>query len=189
MQKNGSALSIKKNKKDEIMAFAFVVEDGTGLPNATSYVSLSEANDILVTNIHNTAWEALNDTSKQYLLAWATSLLDTKADWDGQKAYPTSALRWPRKYTVDRDNVTIPSNVVPKQLKQATAQYARFLIENDRTVEQETDGLTKIVVDVIELEFDKSYRLAEVPSYINDLIFGIGRIKGGATTVAKIRRS
>lgn len=171
------------------MAFTFVVEDGTGLPNANSYVSLADANDILITNIHNAAWDALTDTQKQYLLAWATSLLDTKADWNGEKTYPSSALRWPRKYVVDKDCVSIPSNVIPLQLKQAVAQYARFLVENDRTVEQETDGLTKIVVDVIELEFDKSYRLAEVPSYINELVFGIGRIKGGSNSVAKIRRS
>ena len=171
------------------MAFTFVVEDGTGLPNANSYVSLAEADDILITNIHNAAWDALTNTQKEYLLSWSTSLLDTKADWDGEKTYPTSALRWPRKYIVDRECVAIPSDSIPKQLKQATAQYARYLVENDRTVEQETDGLTEIVVDVIELKFDSSYRLATVPSYINELIYGIGRIKGGSSTVAKIRRS
>lgn len=171
------------------MAFSFVVEDGTGLPNATSYVSLEEANDILTTNIHNTSWDALGDSDKERLLAWSTSLLDAKADWEGQKAYPSSALRWPRKYVVDRDCIAIPSNVIPLQLKQATAQYARFLVDSDRTSEQETDGLTKIVVDVIELEFDSSYRLASVPSYIDDLLYGIGRIKGASSRVAKIRRS
>lgn len=171
------------------MAFSFVVEDGTGLPNANSYVSLEEADDILITNIHNASWNALTDTQKEHLLAWATSLLDAKADWNGQKSYPSSALRWPRKYVVDRDNVPIPANIIPLQLKQATAQYARFLVDADRTSEQETDGLTKIVVDVIELEFDSSYRLATVPSYIDDLLYGIGRIKGASSRVAKIRRS
>lgn len=171
------------------MAFAFIVEDGTGLPNATSYVSLDEAEDILVTNIHNTSWNALPDDQKEYLLAFATSLLDAKADWNGVKSYSSASLRWPRKNTVDRDNTPIPSTSIPLQLKQATAQYARFLVDNDRTSEQETDGITKIVVDVIELELDASYRLATVPSYINDLVYGIGRIKGGSTTVAKIRRS
>jgi len=171
------------------MAFSFVVEDGTGLPNATSYVSLEEANDILITNIHNTAWDALDDTQKEYLLAWSTSLLDTKAEWDGYKTYSTSALRWPRKYVINRDNLCLPSDEIPLQLKQATAQYARYLVEQDRTVEQETAGITEIVVDVIELKFDSSYRLATIPSYINDLVYGIGRLKGGTTTVAKLRRS
>lgn len=171
------------------MAFTFVVEDGTGLSNANSYVSLQEAEDILVTNIHNTSWNALADTQKEYLLAFSTSLLDTKADWYGQKTVPSSALRWPRKYVVDQDCVTIPNNSIPHQLKQATAQYARYLVDNDRTTEQETDGFTKIVVDVIQIDIDSRYRLAAVPTYINELVFGIGRIKGGRSTVAKILRS
>lgn len=171
------------------MAFSFVVEDGTGLPNATSYISVEEADDILVTNIHNTEWIALTQSQKEYLLSWATRLLDTKADWNGHKTYPTSALRWPRKCVIDRDCVKIASDEIPKQLKEAVAEYARFLISTDRTTEQETDGITEITVDVIQLKFDSDYRLAVVPSIINELVYGIGRIKGGSVTVAKIRRS
>ena len=171
------------------MAFTFVVEDGTGLPNANSYVTVAEADDILVTNIHNEAWPALDTPSKEKLLAWATSIIDLKADWNGVKTYPSSSLRWPRKYVIGRDFYPIPSNEIPLQLKQAVAQYANFLMSNDVTAQSETAGITEIVVDVIELKFDSSFTKSTIPNFLSDLLYGLGTISNGKLTVAKIKRS
>lgn len=168
------------------MAFTFTVEDGTGLPNANSYVSVSDADDILITNIHNTAWTALNTTNKEYLLAWATRILDNKMYWYGKKAFETSALKWPRTGVVDLEGIEVPDDQVPLKVKEATAEMARYLIAGDRTTEQPRDGLKELKVDVIEIVFDESYRLASVPKFIWEILNGYGRLNSTASGFPKI---
>lgn len=163
------------------MAFAFVVEDGTGLPNATSYVSVEDADDILTMNIHaGPAWDALDVENKERLLAWASRYLDERARWYGARTVETSGLRWPRTGVVDRDNARIAPNVIPRQLKAATAEMARYLIEEDRSTERGQDALTRLKADVIELEFSEGYRLPKVPEHMQYLIAGLGSIAGGS---------
>jgi hypothetical protein len=168
--------------------FTFVVEDGTGLPNANSYVTVLEADDILITNIHNTAWNALSDADKEKLLAWATRLVDTKATWFGQKAYSTSALRWPRTGVTSKDGVYIEKTVIPANLKEAIAEMARYLVEADRTTEQSKDGLESLKVDVIEMKFDSNYRLTQLPTLIWQIVSDLGYF-GVTTGAARIIRS
>ncbi len=66
---------------------------------------------------------------------------------------------------------------------------ARYLIESDRSTDRPQDGLKSLKVDVIELVFNESYRLPEVPNEINMLLSGLGIIKTGNGGFAKIRRS
>ncbi len=162
------------------MAFAFVVEDGTGVTDATSYVSVEEADDIITMNIHASAsWAALVDGDKEKLLAWASRYLDERTRWFGTKAVPASALRWPRVGVIDRDGIELSSTMVPRQLKIATAEMARYLIDEDRSVERGQDALTRLKADVIELEFSEGYRLPQVPSHMQYLIKGLGTISSG----------
>ncbi|QJA42946.1 hypothetical protein [Phaeobacter phage MD18] len=162
------------------MAFAFIVEDGSGLSNATSYASVEEADDIITMNIHASAdWSALVVEDKERLLAWASRYLDERTRWHGRKAVETSALRWPRTGVTDRDGLTLASNMIPRQLKIATAEMARYLISEDRSVERGQDALTRLRADVIELEFSEGYRLPQVPSHMQYLLKGLGAISSG----------
>ncbi|WNL50645.1 head-to-tail adaptor [Ruegeria phage RpAliso] len=162
------------------MPFTFVVEDGTGLSDATSYVSVDEADSIIAMNIHAAPeWAALDVSQKEALLAWASRYLDERARWFGARAVETSALRWPRAGIRDRDNRDIASDEIPMQLKIATAEMARYLMSEDRTVERDQDGLARLKADVIELEFLEGYRLPEVPDHMQYLILGLGSISAG----------
>lgn len=167
------------------MAYVFTPEDGTGLPTANSFVSVEEANDILYTNIHVTSWDLLQYYDKERLLSWATRILDTKVTWYGKKTYPTSALRWPRSGIIDRDKIALADDEIPQRLKEATAEFARLLVDTDRTTEQSRDGLTRLKVDVIELEFDKDYRLTVIPKTVWETIADLGYI-GSASGAARI---
>jgi hypothetical protein len=163
------------------MAFTFLVEDGTGLSAATSYVSVEDADDILTTNIHaGPIWTELEEADKERLLSWASRYLDDRATWYGYRAVETSSLRWPRSGVVDRDRVAIASNVIPRQLKIATAEMARYLIAEDRSTERGQDALLRLKADVIELEFAEGYRLPKVPEHMDYLIKGLGTISGGS---------
>ncbi|MDU9703694.1 DnaT-like ssDNA-binding protein, partial [Helicobacter pylori] len=70
----------------------------------------------------------------------------------------------------DRDGIEIPKDEIPQGLKEATAELARFMVDVDRTSPQKRDGLERMKVDVIEIEFDKNYRLPTIPLIIADLI-------------------
>ena len=166
------------------MAFTFVVEDGTGTnAAANSYVSVEDADDIITTNIHiSDSWDALTVSQKERLLVWASRYLDTQTRWKGYKTVDDSPLRWPRQGVCDRDDIEIDANTIPNQLKVATAEMARYLIDVDRSVERDTDGLERVKADVVEIEFLAGYRLPQVPSHIQYLVQGLGYISGGRGT-------
>ena len=191
----------------------FVVEDGTMVPNANSYVTVEDATDYLSANIHaSPAWVALTLSDQQALLIWATRYLDSRATWNGIPtsdflANPTSfnvvgtwavfpspgdippqqALRWPRAGARDCDGVPIASNTIPRQLKAATAEMARYLIATDRSLERPQDGLTELKVDVITIKF-REYELPIVPNEISYILRGLGTISSGRTNFSKITR-
>lgn len=162
------------------MAFVFTVEDGSGLPEANSYVSVEEADDILAPNIHLTAtWGVLSEEEKAGLLSWASRYLDERTRWFGMRAVETSGLRWPRAGVIDRDGILIGSTEIPRQLKIAVAEMARFLMVDDRTVERDQDGLVRLKADVIELEFKEGYKLPKVPEHMQYLLIGLGAVSTG----------
>lgn len=172
------------------MAFAFVVETGAGLATATSYVSADEANDYFEVNADAAAdWFTLDDDKRELYLAWATRLLDQKTDWKGYPATATQALRWPRTGVTTRDGVAIGSNVIPINLRQATAELARYLIANDPSQGQDADNFKKIVVDVIEIEFQDGTAQPEFPALINAILTGLGFFRSGSRQFGKILRS
>lgn len=173
------------------MAQAFIVETGAGLSSASSYVSLAEADDILSTNIHAyPAWQALDEEFQMALLMWATSHLDTATDWHGEKTVATSALRMPRTGLLDRDGYAIDANTIPRPVKQAVCEIARWNIDADRSVAGSQDGLKSLKVDVIEIEFDATFRQAKFPSAVSRLLKGLGLVagSGGRASTTRIIR-
>jgi hypothetical protein len=196
------------------MAFTFIVEDGTIVPNANSYVAVQTACDYLDENIHvGPQWEALTLDSQQKLLAWATRYLDHRAIWDGiptadYLASPVAcnvvstwaayspllnttspqALRWPRANVYDIDGRLIGMNEIPLQLIQATCEMARYLIDVDRSVERPQDGLLELKIDVVTMKFAPDYTLPNVPADISFILRGLGSISSGRTNFSKIRR-
>ena len=172
------------------MAVTLVVEDGTGLANANTYVSLAAASSYISANIHAfQTWDALDDDDKKSLLIWSTRLLDQRTSWRGLPTTTTQALQWPRIGATDRNGESVSQVVVPQPVRDATAELARYLMTVDRTLERDQDGLSKIHVDVIEIDFNRSYRLPEIPMQISYMLTGLGAIaSGNGSTFAKIRR-
>lgn len=172
------------------MAYQFIVETGEIIPGANSYVSVEEADDYLSQNIHvYPVWTALDQDVKEKLLSWSTRYLDQRARWNGKPVTEDQALRHPRVGLKNADGIAIPSNTIASQLKHATIEMARYLIDSDRATERPQDGLKKLKVDVIELEFREGYTLPEVPSEINGILAGIGFLMAGPGGHAKIRRA
>src|SRR4051794_18796289 len=113
---------------------SLIVEDGTGLAGAESYISVVDA-----TAYHaargNTSWASLaSDTVREQLLRKATAYMVQvyRAAWAGYRFSTTQALDWPRSYVPIPDALggygSIPAylawTVVPNDVKNACAELA-----------------------------------------------------------------
>lgn len=172
------------------MAHTFIVEDGTGVPGANSYVTVGEADDYLSANIFvGPAWDLLDTETKEKLLIWASRYLDQHAIWRGYPTYPSAALGWPRSYVRTCAGVPVSAYVIPLQIKQATMEMARYLMVGDRSAPRAQDGIEEIKVDVIEIKFDSSYVLTKVPDELNWMLDCLGTLRGGTGGFGRIKRA
>lgn len=74
----------------------FVVEDGTGLTNSNSYVSVADFKEYWADR--GVDYSAVTDSEIQASLVKATQYLDTNFRWIGKKQTAVQALQWPRWY-------------------------------------------------------------------------------------------
>jgi hypothetical protein len=107
----------------------FVVEDGSGLSNATSLCSVAFADEYIsfyANAADRAAWAALDDTAKQGALMRGTQYLVMKYDgrWVNRRTNQTQALPWPRSWIQDQDGFPLASTDIPPQVKQATCEAA-----------------------------------------------------------------
>ena len=165
-----------------------VVEDGTGLINSNSYITVAEADTYLLTDKYRADWENYDDEDKGNVLIKATELLDAYFEWFGSKTEEDSALRWPRTGVFTTDGVKIADNEIPINLKRATAEMAFQQYTIDRQAERTDYGIKELKVDVIELKFDKSEQKPVFPDYILALLRGLGYPVQGIR-FAKVGRS
>jgi len=169
---------------------AFLVEDGTGLAAATSYVSVADADDYMSLIPATTAWDALTpDSAKEDYLMFATRVLDNKSDFIGVKTNTDASLRWPRSYVYDRDAVLILNTVVPTEIEHATTELARILLENDITTGQDVDHIKKLMVDVVQIEYQKDTSQLRISNYINSILDPLGWFMTGRRGHGKILRA
>jgi hypothetical protein len=166
---------------------AFVVEDGTGLSNATSYTSVSTATDHISSNIHDTTWVSSTNAVKEKVLMWATQLIDQSVDFYGTKRYEDASLRWPRTGVNDADGYPYDEDEIPIPLQKAVSELARLLVISDRTAEAASRGLRELKVDVIGLVFDKADRVTVFPPTVTALLQSVGRITTGGRSRKVIR--
>ncbi len=103
-----------------------VEEDGTGLANSNSYMDRTEA-DVYHENRGRTDWAALANAVKDAALIRATQYLDIVYGnrFVGTKSDEDQALEWPREDAYDVYGFEL-ADVVPKKLKEATAELALY---------------------------------------------------------------
>lgn len=108
---------------------AFVVEDGTGLPDANSYSSVEYADEYFGER-GITAWTG-DDAQKQAWLIQATDYIQQvfAARFVGTKATVEQALAWPRVFATTRSGVDLDNDIVPLAVIRACCQYALRAIQ------------------------------------------------------------
>lgn len=104
---------------------ALVVEDGSGVANAESYLSAADA-DTYHTARANTAWTGTTD-AKEAALRRATTYLDARfaTRWPGVRTNGRSqGLMWPRIDATDAEGNDIGSDEIPVEVLNALAEAA-----------------------------------------------------------------
>lgn len=135
---------------------AFIVETGQGLSNATAFISVADAKEYW--DDRGMDHSAYTDPQIQAAIIRATQYLSESFNWKGHRtkqrnyAHPdqTQALDWPRVgVVVERDTdidyggyregyygdgygtgIIVPDNVIPPELKWATAEVAFYELSN-----------------------------------------------------------
>lgn len=164
-----------------------IVETGTGNPNANSYVSVAFADEYFGSHpFYADNWADLLAPQKESLLSTASRNLDMMVNWRGHPLTTTQGLRWPRTGAANLDGVAYPSNAIPVALRQAVCEYAYFMStpQGNPDAPSETEGVTELKVDVIQLKFGQSEARKTVPTATLRLLAGLGY----AYSAARVRK-
>ncbi|MFA5424619.1 MAG: DnaT-like ssDNA-binding protein [Phycisphaerae bacterium] len=136
---------------------SLIVEDGTGLSTAESYISVADAGTYH-SNRGNAAWAALaSDTVREQCLRKATDyMVGTYRDrWQGLRTdADVQALCWPR-YGVVIEGVSIDDNVIPEPVKRACCELALKAATAELSPDL-TQGVLSEQVGSIAVTYDKS---------------------------------
>ena len=144
-----------------------------GSATANAYVSLVVAEQYhLDRPAVGLTWTAASDAQKNAAILWATKLLDSLYDWTGYVVSSTQALLWPRYGMWYPSGYYVPSDIIPVQLQQATAEYARQLLVSDRAGDSdiETQGISSISAGPVSISFTDSVHAKVIPDAVYNLL-------------------
>ena len=135
---------------------SLIVEDGSIVTGAESYITVAEASTYH-SNRGNAAWAALtSDAVREQCLRRATDYMEQvfRSRWQGCRVGETQSLSWPR-YDVTVEGYDIDSDVVPTAVKNACAELALKAATAELLADQSQAVLSEKVGE-IEVTYDKS---------------------------------
>jgi len=146
---------------------ALTVEDGTGLANADSYISVADA--LAYHDARgNTNWATITTLEQEQAIRRATDFMQQVYSWKGSRKTDTQALAWPRYY-VERDNGYYPSDSVPNEVKNACAELAFKAAGGDLSPDI-AQRVIREKIGPIEVEYDKNSVQFTTYRAINNLL-------------------
>ena len=169
---------------------ALTLDATAGGASANAYCTVAEADSYHEGRLHIEDWTGAATATKEAAIVWATTLLDTQMDWVGSQTTTTQALRWPRSGIIDTEGYSVDDDAIPQFLINATAEFARLLIIEDRTVEQSGDEYEEIRVGPIMLKMRLTSKKQLISDTIYDFIKHYGEMYlGRDSMVVKLMRA
>ncbi len=123
----------------------------------------------------NADWDDVEDGQASALIIKATDWVDRNFSFIGDKATGEQRLKWPRRFA-EVDGFTIAEDIIPWQLKEATAQIAELYRDGtfdlEGVITDEQAALTSRRVDVIEVSYDTTRRIlgGAIPTHVYELL-------------------
>lgn len=165
---------------------ALIPEDGTGLVDADSYISVAYADDYH-SSFGNSQWALLTTGQKEIAIRKATEHLDFTYQWKGVLFSENQSLGWPRSSAYDKEGRDI-SEMVPELVKKATAELA-LKASSGSLVSDVSGGLAvkKRKVDAIETEYFEGAKVQIQYTHINRMLSGLITGMAGGIFVDLVR--
>lgn len=140
-----------------------IVEDGTGLPNADSYVSVTDAT-AYHSAMGNPSWAGAAQADQESALRRATQYLDTRYRYAGKRITTTQALEWPR--TTRQWPV--------RSIRDACCELALRALGDDLYTDAGDSPVTRETVGPITIEYGYSQNGGQVRySIVDDMLRGL----------------
>jgi len=179
------------------MALTLIVEDGSIVTGANTYISLADAESYMEGRLHTTTWDDAADPNKNAALVQATRILGRYVNWLGWPTDTDQALAWPRwgicydgvrywqctgQYLPVEDTYSFSSDEIPQEIKDAQCELALHLLGSDTQAVPDTAGFRSIEVEgAVSLEIDKKDRTAMIPMHVWRMVQHLGAKKGSGT--------
>ena len=171
----------------------FVVEDGSIVAEANSYVSVAEADNFFALHLYGASWAAATTQQKQAALVMSTRTINASVVWKGSPITHIQRLQWPRQGVVlnfqldltvnpilGYENTTYPSfqlvepNIVPWFVKAATCEYCRYILVDDRETTKDQSNVIREQVGPISVAYQPNTRPDILPEsvirYLRDYV-------------------
>lgn len=185
------------------MPLTLVLETGAGLTNSNTYVSVAECDAYHDAQLRATDWTGASAGDKDKAVAMATRMIDAEMDFFGWKSKETQALQWPRALARNPDvyggYIGVPiqtagtyfdSATIPKALKDATCEFARVLLAEDRTRNPDSEGLKSVAIyQGISVVFDPATVQPVLHRIVTAMLSALGDPKDLHTRSVKLRRA
>lgn len=166
------------------MALTLIVEDGTIVANANSYLSVEDADAILEVDFRLwEVWNSQDEPMKEQLLMMATRWLDEnyvffgrRSNNDDEEPPVEQVLQWPRTGVKDCEGNCIADAVIPLELRKATAYAAVWLFTTDPEEIEQQAGIKRFRNFESEIEWQDGWTGMIQPSFFTRLLqcFGEG---------------
>lgn len=139
------------------MAIQFIIEDGTGLADATAYVDLAAADQYLENTGRKDAWREFSSKERQAALIQGADYLDQKfrRAFKGERFSSPQRLEWPRIRVFDElGNPIDPpggdAGSVPEEIGNGSIEYALEAASSPLAPTPTTDASGLLVTSIRE---------------------------------------
>ncbi len=170
-----------------------IVEDGSNVANANSYISVADCTAFHTGHLYADDWNNADATHQATAVIMATRTIDISMDWDGYRSNPGQALEWPRLAVPNTDDYFAfwgtlwlgggsslmgnfvygpyyPANVIPGRLRTATCELARGLLKLDRTADYAAKGISRLSVGQNAIDIGFTGSTSDRPQVFTDFI-------------------
>jgi hypothetical protein len=175
-----------------------------GGATSNTYSTLAEADAYFESRLHTDTWDAAVDADKERGLLMAARLLDANWIWNGRRTNDTQRMEWPRTGVLKEAGTGswdwnfgffrfLDENEIPRQLKEAQAEFAALLLASDTTanIDQSVQGITSLRAGSVSLSFKESIQTSNpVPDSVFYLIpYFWGELRYNGTGVRTLERA
>ena len=144
-----------------------------GTSTANSYVTEAEADEYFINRSNATSWEM--STQKEALLITASRLIDWQLQFKGAKTFESQSMKFPRTGIIMSDGETIPSDIIPVEIKYAVFELALLSMESDRVSDDPLAGLKEVKAGPLTVKTatpNENPKNPTIPEFIKTLLSG-----------------